>query len=688
LRHGRFDLIVQRIRFKHEIGKQQGISSQPRQMKSLKDVMKQFHPFPRIPHLKTEKPIDIIIPVYNGFEFLSELFSRLLSEQTVPVRLIVVDDCSPDNRCAGYISGLASSRPDILFIRNKTNQGFVKSVNMAVQHARNHFVILNTDVLPPKNWLERLMVPIFHGDKIASTTPFTNSGVICSFPDFLQDNELYEGLSVDELDTYFQSVHSETIRFEIPTGVGFCMGINKDAVDRIGMFDDVLFGKGYGEENDWCMRAHEAGFKNIMVSDLFVYHRHGGSFSGKEKQRLQDENLKKMYIKHPGYSAKVQEFIAEDPGKSIRDFIILWISATRKKVALIIDHTLGGGANQYREKIIAERLHDNQCVLLLSYDIIAGRGFELTFLGGGYSIGYDLGEAEDIRLLYDYIKIHEIIVNELATFEKPLQILALVQEIKERYNARLTVPIHDYFSICPSLFLLNDSLVYCDVPGGEECLRCIHTNKAEFIPIRYTDIEKWREKWGSFLTITDEITCFSNSSKQIVLKAYPYIDQARFFVKPHMVDDMEKIPHTNRNDGVLNLGILGVLTTHKGSGVVRKILDIIDRENLPVKIILIGESQEKIQSRHLIVTGAYKRSELPEIVMNAGIDMFFVPSICPETFSFTTEEIIGMGLPVAVFNLGAPAEKISYYPKGLVIDGFDPSHAIKSIMKFWKNESP
>ena len=86
----------------------------------------------------------------------------------------------------------------------------------------------------------------------------------------------------------------------MPTGVGFCMGVNKKVVDRIGMFDDVLFGKGYGEENDWCMRAAEVGFKNIIIPNLFVYHKHGGSFLGAEKEKLQNENLKKMYEKQTG----------------------------------------------------------------------------------------------------------------------------------------------------------------------------------------------------------------------------------------------------------------------------------------------------------------------------------------------------------------------------------------------------
>ena len=64
---------------------------------------------------------------------------------------------------------------------------------------------------------------------------------------------------------------------EIPTGVGFCMALNRACINKIGMFDTV-YGKGYGEENDWCCRAVKNGFVNVMITNLFVYHKHGASF--------------------------------------------------------------------------------------------------------------------------------------------------------------------------------------------------------------------------------------------------------------------------------------------------------------------------------------------------------------------------------------------------------------------------
>ena len=66
------------------------------------------------------------------------------------------------------------------------------------------------------------------------------------------------------------------------------------------------------------------------------------------------------------------------------------------------------------------------------------------------------------------------------------------------------------------------------------------------------------------------------------------------------------------------------------------------------------------------------------------IDLILIPSICPETFSYTTEESIQMGLPVAVFNVGAPAERVGKYEKGLVIDIVDAEFAIHDILAWYE----
>jgi len=59
-----------------------------------------------------------------------------------------------------------------------------------------------------------------------------------------------------------------------------------------------------------------------------------------------------------------------------------------------------------------------------------------------------------------------------------------------------------------------------------------------------------------------------------------------------------------------------------------------------------------------------------------------LPSIWPETFSYVAEELMQLGVPLAVFNMGAPAERVAQYENGMVIDRVDAAHALQQLRAF------
>ena len=84
----------------------------------------------------------------------------------------------------------------------------------------------------------------------------------------------------------------------IPTGVGFCMYIRRACLDEIGLFDAETFGRGYGEENDFCMRAAAAGWRNVLAGDVFVYHEGAVSFSGERLALTENADPVRPQIAH------------------------------------------------------------------------------------------------------------------------------------------------------------------------------------------------------------------------------------------------------------------------------------------------------------------------------------------------------------------------------------------------------
>jgi GT2 family glycosyltransferase len=94
--------------------------------------------------------------------------------------------------------------------------------------------------------------------------------------------------------------------------------VRRAALDAIGHFDQATFGRGYGEENDFCLRAAAHGWRNVLCDDAFVAHRGGASFAP-EGHAPGGENLARLNARYPGYNALIAEFILRDPLKPLRE---------------------------------------------------------------------------------------------------------------------------------------------------------------------------------------------------------------------------------------------------------------------------------------------------------------------------------------------------------------------------------
>jgi GT2 family glycosyltransferase len=106
--------------------------------------------------------------------------------------------------------------------------------------------------------------------------------------------------ALEQANLYLKDLNVPFEKLAFPTGVGFCMALNKKALRQIGFLDEI-YEKGYGEENDWCQRAVNAGFFNTVAGNLFVWHQHGGSFNSAEKDALCARHLKILTTRFPQY---------------------------------------------------------------------------------------------------------------------------------------------------------------------------------------------------------------------------------------------------------------------------------------------------------------------------------------------------------------------------------------------------
>jgi GT2 family glycosyltransferase len=270
--------------------------------------------------------VDVIVPAYRGFDdTLACIHSVLASHNTTPYALVVIDDASPEPELVGALEEIAAAGL-IDLVRNATNQGFVRSVNAGMAlHRERDVILLNADTVVHGDWIDRLRAHRLAQNTVGTITPWSNNATLLSYPVAFANNDTdLEFAALDRLAA--TALAGET--HDLPTGVGFCLYVSRDCLDDIGTFNAEAFGRGYGEENDFCMRAAARGWRNIAALDVFVRHTGEVSFQADAvpAQRLAAAALLAL---HPGYMTLIADFMRADPLRPYRQRL----DAARLRVA-------------------------------------------------------------------------------------------------------------------------------------------------------------------------------------------------------------------------------------------------------------------------------------------------------------------------------------------------------------------
>jgi GT2 family glycosyltransferase len=261
--------------------------------------------------------VDIIVPIYNASADVRQCLHALKQHTPAFARIMLADDASTDPALDAILRDfIENAAHKVEYNRQPSNLGFVGNVNAALRGTHNDAVILNSDTLVTEGWLHAIVRAAESDTRIASITPWSNNAEICSLPNLCQAAPVPH-----ELGRVARALlkHSP-IYPDLPTGVGFCMYMRRSVINAIGVFDQALFGRGYGEENDWCLRAAGMGFRNVLCDNAYVAHIGGRSFA-QTGEKPGGENLRRLCIRYPHYERSVAEFIQRDPLKPLRHAI-------------------------------------------------------------------------------------------------------------------------------------------------------------------------------------------------------------------------------------------------------------------------------------------------------------------------------------------------------------------------------
>jgi glycosyltransferase involved in cell wall biosynthesis len=384
---------------------------------------------------------------------------------------------------------------------------------------------------------------------------------------------------------------------DLPTGVGFCFYIRRALIDAIGTFDPA-FGLGYGEENDFCLRAVAAGFRNVLCDDAFVLHLGGRSFEG-QKATLGPRNLALLQERHPQYLDLVRDYIAADPLRPIRGAAQAQqrVLAGPARGVLHVIHGHGGGTEHHARALIDVSRQRYRHYLAFAVDDAwqleehlddgGTRTFEFRRAVGESWPGFVGGLCATFGI--DLVHLHNItgcrdgIVDALAALDVP-------------YG----YTVHDFNFACPTILFLGVDGMYCGaVTDPAVCGRCLAAQPA-FASI---DIVAWRVRHRALLAHAAFLIAPSQWAAQTLRRYYP---EHAIDVIPHgapgvwamesagadddaraATPDSAKVPALP-DDGVPAVAVLGAVGPDKGARRLERMVDLVRSTGARVRFVLIG----------------------------------------------------------------------------------------------------
>jgi GT2 family glycosyltransferase len=379
--------------------------------------------------------LNVIVPVYDDFEATRACLESLFAETSkIALRLIVIDDASPNSRLRVWVDFQAASRK-IELIRNERNLGFAVSVNRALALCPDGDVLLlNSDTIAPPSSLDRLAEVAYSTPDIGTVTPLSNNGELTSFPQPYVVNPLGSPKEVARLDALALQANGAA-SVDLPNGIGFCLYITRACLDAVGALPEI-YARGYYEDVEFCLRAHEKGFRNVCAVGVYVGHAGARSF-GVEKRRLVMRNLKTLKRRFPGNALESVAFVHADPLKPWRRAIEA-LAPPQGPAALLVCGEGKSGLLAREEALRRVKIPGEPRPLIC----LCAQSGDRVFLSGvvhpgPHSLSFSLkGEEEGGELLawlrsvdlvqieiFDPLKLPQKLLKTLSMLERPIKLI-------------------------------------------------------------------------------------------------------------------------------------------------------------------------------------------------------------------------------------------------------------------------
>ncbi len=615
-----------------------------------------------------DKYVSIIIPVYNAFSETRKCLDSVLRAETQNVRVFVINDASSEEGFEALACEYLSD--NFVFLENTRNLGFSGTVNKGINYARNlrpdsDILVLNSDTIVSRWWLRELKLVAMSSREIGTVTAVSNAAGPFSVLSFSSEPSWSEvNVAADVL-----IEKAPLVSPPLPTGHGFCMYIKGELIGDIGVFDSHSFPKGYGEENDFCMRATKKGWKNTIAARSFVYHKQNASFK-EQKAKLISIGRAKVDSLHPEYSMLLNRTFNTNEYKSFVSYLnsVTQINTSTSqplpKILYVIS-TETGGTPQTNLDLMKQVSEKYECYLLVSNSktvklfVLEENNLKLIQL---HELHEKIHPSTHVSTEYDAVVSNWIGVLNISLLHIRhigWHSFGLIENT-HHHGIPIVFSFHDFYTVCPTVKLLDGDKQYC----GGVCSITSNPCVPELWPAKQLpnlngfEVYIWQRRFRKYLRYISNFVTTSESTKKVISNVYPTISPESFHVIPHGRDFVEftqlaKYPSKKQK---FRLVCPGNINVAKGLAYIN---ELAEKASDILEIHIVGKVSNEVQlSSKLILHGEYEREQLKNIIAKIEPSFGGVFSIWPETWCHTVTELLSCGVPLFTFGMGAIEERV------------------------------
>lgn len=347
--------------------------------------------------------------------------------------------------------------------------------------------------------------------------------------------------------------------------------------------------------------------------------------------------------------------------------------------ALVLTHGRGGGSNRLLTLFERELVTQGVYPLRLRPLTPTSPSLFVCEEGSGETQVFDF-PADESRLVAfaRQTGVRSILVNHVV--DMPPAIASLIVSASRALEVPFDMILHDYYAVCPRVNLIDDSGRFCDVAAVERCVACIDAAGAE---VEAVDMANWRGRFADFLQKARHVFAPSVDLRQ---RLAAHIDRTISIWSPE-----DAVPSARwrgvKDDEALKIAVIGGLTRAKGAEVVFRLARAIGAASAPIELYLVGSSSNdrRLRAAGVTILGRYREDEIEAKLAELNPHIAFIPAIWPETWSFVLSQALSAGLPTAVFDIGAPAQRLRGLGRTELILPLEFAEEAGRLMRFFLN---